>query len=301
EGLASLDYYEEARATFEELHTYAAQVSIALYAGSSLIELTQLDWITGRWSDSLARRQQILEWLERAQSQAYLEVKASSLFGQQHNDLGQAEVACQILTKTLAKVDSFDELQIVAFHLAELARALAALGSPEEAIEVVHKLVAAIKRGGYASHLSTLPLLKAYHLLVGHTHPGPIHEVMAALQQIERTNPRSHGRATVAALREGQGIALLRDTPHKALEPLRQAVSLWQTLGRPYDQIRALNGLGQALSQTENSREAQATFAEAQRLIKSLVAQLEDAELKASFLNSPLALGIRERFDRPQP
>jgi hypothetical protein len=78
-------------------------------------------------------------------------------------------------------------------------------------------------------------------------------------------------------------------------------VGLWQTLGRPYDQIRALNGLGQALRQVENSREAQATFAEAHRLIMSLVAQLEDAELKTSFLNSPLVQGIQERFDRPQP
>jgi DNA-binding SARP family transcriptional activator len=301
EGLAGLDYYEEARATFEELYAYAAHVSTALYAGSSLIELAQLDWLTGRWSDALARRQQILEWLERAQSQAYVEIKASSLFGQQHNDLGQAEVAYQILTQTLAKVRSFNELQVTAFHLAELARALVGLGSPEEAIEVVRELVAAVRRGGYDSRFSTLPLLKACHLFVGHTHLGPINEVMAALQQIERTNPRSHSRATVAALREGQGVALLRDTPYKAIEPLRQAVGLWQTLGRPYDQIRALNSLGQALSQTENGREAQATFAEAQRLIMLLVAQLEDAELKASFLNSPLVQGMRKRFDRPQP
>jgi tetratricopeptide (TPR) repeat protein len=288
EGLASLDYYEEARATFDELHAYAARVSTALYAGSSLVELAQLDWITGRWSDSFARRRQILEWLEQAQSQAYLEVKASSLFGQQHNDLGQAEVAYQILSKTLAKVHSFNELQMAAFHLAELARALVGLGSPEEAIEIVRELVATIKRGGYESRFSTLPLLKACYLFIGHTHPGPINEVMAALLQIEHTNPQSHSKATVAALREGQGVALLRNAPHQAVEPLRQAASLWQTLGRPYDRIRALNSLGQALSQTENSREAQAAFAEAHRLIKLLVAQLEDAELKASFLNSRL-------------
>lgn len=295
EGLAGLDYYEEARATFEELHTYAAQVSTALYAGSALIELAYLDWITGRWSDALARRQQILEWLERAQSQAYLEIKASSLFGQQHNDLGQIEVAYQILTKTLAKARSFNELQVTAFHLAELARALVALGSPEEAIEVMRELLVVIKRGGYESRHSALPLLNACYLLTGHTHPGPLNKVMAAL---EHSNQRSRSRATAAALCEGQGVVLLWDTPHQAIEPLRQAVSLWQTLGRPYDRIRALNSLGQALSQTENRQEAQTTFAEAHRLINSLMVQLEDTELKASFLNSPLVQGIRAHFDR---
>lgn len=297
EGLADLDYYEEARATFEELYTYAAHVSTALYAGSALIELAYLDWITGRWSGALARRQQILEWLERAQSQAYLEIKASSLFGQQHNDLGQAEVAYQVLTRTLTKVRSFNELQVSAFHLAELARALGALGSPEEAIEMVRELVEVIKRGGYESRHSTLPLLNACYLLAGHPHPGPLNKVMAAL---ERTNQRSRSGATAAALREAQGVAFLRDKPQQAIEPLRQAVSLWQTLGRPYDRIRALNSLGQALSQTENSREAQAAFVEAHRLINSLVAQLEEAELKASFLNSPLVLEIRERFAQPE-
>jgi hypothetical protein len=122
---------------------------------------------------------------------------------------------------------------------------------------------------------------------------------MMALQQIERTNPQSHRRSTVAGLCEAQGVALLPNTPHKAIEPLYQAVSLWQTLGRPYDQIRALSVLGQALSRTENSQEAQATFAEAHRLIESLAAQLEDADLKTSFLNSPLVYQIREYFDRP--
>ncbi|MFN8454540.1 MAG: tetratricopeptide repeat protein [Anaerolineae bacterium] len=301
EGLASLDYYEEARTVFDELHADAARVSIALSAGTSLIDLAQLDWLTGRWSDALARRPHILEWLERAQSQAYLEVKASSLFGQQYNDLGQAEVAYQILTRTLAKVRSFDEIQMTPVYLAELARALVALGSPEEAIDLVPELVAVIKRGNYVSRFSTLPLLKVYHLFAGYSQPGPINQVMVAFQQVERTNPGTHSRATTAALREGQGVALLGDRPHEAIEPLRQAVNLWQTLGRPYDHVRALNSLGQALIRAGEPDEVGVACNQALRLIESLAVQLEDAALKTSFLNSPVAQGIQELLDCPQP
>jgi len=289
EGLASLDYYEEARATFDELHVYASHVGTALYAGSSLIELAHLDWIMGRWSASLARHAQILEWLDRAQSQAYLEVKAGILFGQQHNDLGQAETAHQILAKILAKVHSFDELQMTAPYLAELARALMALGATEEALQVVRKLLAAVERGEYDSRFSTLPLLNAGRLLATSANPGPVAEVMAALQRIGDAKRQIRSKATVAALWEGHGLAALPEAAPQAIEPLRQAASLWQSLGRPYDQIQALNRLGQALSQAGNSQEAQATFAEAQRLIESLADQLEDSELKSSFLNSTLS------------
>lgn len=297
EGLASLDAYKEARITFEELHTYAARVHTTLYAGSSLVELAKLDWLTGRWQASLNRRPSILEWLKRAQSQAYVEVIAGTLFGWQCNDLGLAEEAQQILTKTLPKVRSFDELQLIAPHLSQLIRALTALGLDGEAAKVARELLAAIERGGYDSRYSPVALLMICHWLAGQDIPNLFDEVGYSLQRLEQSNAKERNPAAAAALHEAEGIVtLLQNTPQKAIEPLRQAVSLWQTLGRPYDQIRALSSLGQAVSQTKNSRQAREIFAEAHRLVESLAAQLEEAELKTSFLNSPPAQKIRERL-----
>jgi tetratricopeptide (TPR) repeat protein len=99
EALTGLGHYVEARAAFEELHTYATRVYAPLYAGSALVELAGLDWLAGRWKEALARRQQILDWLERSQSIGYLEVLASTLFGWMHNDLGQAHAAYRSLNR----------------------------------------------------------------------------------------------------------------------------------------------------------------------------------------------------------
>lgn len=133
--------------------------------------------------------------------------------------------------------------------------------------------------------------------LAGQDVPNLFDEVGYSLQRLEQRNAKERNPAAAAALHEAEGIVtLLQNTPQKAIEPLRQAVSLWQTLGRPYDQIRALSSLGQAVSQTKNSRQAREVFAKAHRLVESLAAQLDEAELKTSFLNSPPAQKIRERL-----
>jgi tetratricopeptide (TPR) repeat protein len=298
DGLASLDDYEAARATFEELHAYAARVGAALYGGSSLIELAHLDWIRGSWSASLARRHQILKWLERGQSQAYLEVIASTLFGRQHNDLGQAGAAHHILTGTLSKVRSFDELQMAASHLSELARALVALGLHDEALEIGQELVAAVKRGGYDSRLSALPLLSACYVLKAQADPQPLKTVLATMEDVERKNTRPTCRSISAALFESHGIrALQKNTPGQAIPAFRQAAGLWQELGRPYDQVRSLNELGQILISTGQVAEAREVIDQAHGLVESLAAQLEDFKLKSSFLNTSLVQEIGQAQD----
>jgi hypothetical protein len=88
---------------------------------------------------------------------------------------------------------------------------------------------------------------------------------------------------------EARGVlALSEKDPARAVEQLRQATTGWQTLGRPYDQVRTLTDLGQALVLAGDAGEARAAFDRALSLVESLAAQLDVAELKAAFLNSPL-------------
>lgn len=293
EGLASMDYYDEARATFEKLHAYAARVHTSLYAGSSLVELAQLDWITGRWQAALNYRPQILEWLERGQSLAYVEVIASILFGWQHNNLGQPAAAYEILTKTLPKVRGFDELQMTAPHLGQLARALAGLGLEEEAKQVERELLSAIQRSAYDSRFSTFPLLLVIHQLGAHLDPDLSHDITLTLHGLEQANTRIGSQATAAALYEGRGIiSLKQNAPRQAIESLGQAATLWQSLSRPYDQARALNSLGQALLRAGESEQGLVTLNQASQLMQFLAAQLEETELRNSFLNSTLVQAI---------
>lgn len=300
EGLASLDLYQEARTTFEALHAYATRVHTSLYAGSSLVELAKLDWLAGQWQASLNRRQSIFEWLERAQSQAYLEVIASILFGWQYNDLGQAKEAQQVLARTLPKVKSFNELQLIAPHLSQLIRAQTALGLQAEARNTVRELLDALERNDYDNRYSPISLLLLCHWLAEQPALSLLDEIVAGLNRLEQNRAKERNPTAAAALQEAEGmVRLLQETPVQAIAALRQAVTGWQALGRPYDQMRVLARLGQVLDDTGETIEARVAIDQATGLSQMLAAQLEDTELKTSFLESPPVQKIQNCLTQP--
>jgi hypothetical protein len=173
------------------------------------------------------------------------------------------------------------------------------LGLDADAMKVAHELLAAIERSGYDNCHSPMPLLLICHWLADGAVPTLLDEVVTALERLEQSSAKDPNPATAAALHEAEGIVvLLQETPVQAITPLRQDVRRWETLGRAYDQIRALNSLGQALLQMKNSREAEEALDEAQRLIELLAAQLEDAALRTSFFNSPLVQRNRKLLER---
>jgi hypothetical protein len=65
-------------------------------------------------------------------------------------------------------------------------------------------------------------------------------------------------------------------------------------MGRPYDQARALSGLGRALAAVDDSASARRAFDQALGKYDSLAAQLDDVELKRSFLNSGPVREVRD-------
>jgi pimeloyl-ACP methyl ester carboxylesterase/tetratricopeptide (TPR) repeat protein len=294
ETLTGLGRYAEARVTFEESQVYATRVHAPLYAGSVLVELTGLDWLAGRWRQALSRRQQIGEWLERSQSIGYLEVTASTLFGWMQNDLGQAHAAHQILEQELPKARSQAELQTTGPHLAQVARALVLLGMETNAADVVHELLELITRMPDFDPHNTVPLIFLCRWLAGSPTPGALDDAGAILLALERANAQIGGPETAAALSEARGmLALSEKEPLRALEQLRHAAADWQALGRPYDQARTLTDLGRVLILAGDAGEARTALDQALSLVESLAAQLDAAELKAAFLNSPLLQELR--------
>src|SRR6266545_3689711 len=292
--LARLGRYAEARATFEELQAYATRVHAPLFASTALVELTGLDWLAGRWRQALSRRQQIIERLERSQPIGYLEVTASTLFGWMHNDLGQAHVARQILEQELPTARSQAELQTTGPHLAQVARALILLDLETDAGDIVYELLELLSRTPDFNPDNTVPLIFLCRWLAGHPTPSALDDARVILLTLERGDAQIGSRETAAAVSEARGmLALSEKEPLRAVEQLRQAAAGWQTLGRPYDQTRTLTDLGRALALAGDASEARAALDQAQSLVESLAAQLDAAELKAVFLNSPLVQELR--------
>jgi tetratricopeptide (TPR) repeat protein len=206
-----------------------------------------------------------------------------------YNELGQAQTARQVLEKTLPKVKSFNELQLTAPHLRQLVWALSTLGLESMAAKLVQELLQVIDQQPHIARHRTMPLLFTCYWFADRSTP----QTKASLQRLERIHIQLDNSITAAALSEGRGlVALTEGNSLQAVEQFRQAVTFWQRLNRPYDQARALNGLGQALIQVGESDEAGVTYDQALSLVESLAVQLEDVELKTSFLNSTLIQDI---------
>jgi tetratricopeptide (TPR) repeat protein len=285
--LTDLGLPAEARVIVEELRAYAVRMQTPLFAGIALITLVKLDWLTGRWQSALARRQEIMEWISRGQSITYLEVIADTTFAWMHNDLGQAEVARRILEQAQPKVTGRAEIQTTGSHLVQHVRALGMLGFEDEATEAARRFLVLMEQqqSFVDTSMSTLMVCRWFASRV----PDMRAELNSSLAQLESAHAQYGSPVTAAALSEGCGlVALSERDAHRAVEYLQPAAAQWQALGRPYDQIRVLVALGRALSQAGAADEARLVLDQALNLVESLAAQLEDAEVQAAFLCSPL-------------
>jgi DNA-binding SARP family transcriptional activator len=287
ERMTDLGLSAEARAIVEELRTYAVRMQIPMFAGGSLIRLARLDWLTGHWQSALARRQEILAWIGQGQSISYLEVVASTTFAWMHNDLGQAEVARQILEQVRPKVGSRAEIQTTGPHLGQQVRALGLLGFEVEATEAARQfLELSEQQQDYWD--STMPHLAVCRWFASRA-PDMRVELKTSLAQLERADAQLGSPVTAAALSEGVSLVALSERDGlRAVDNLRHAAARWQALGRPYDQVRVLVALGSALLQAGTTGETRLALDQALNLVEQLAAQLEDAEVQAAFLCSPL-------------
>jgi tetratricopeptide (TPR) repeat protein len=159
--------YDEQRAVLEELSSYATGVRAALFAGGAQVELARLEWKRGQWRAALARRPEILSWMERAPSIGVLRTMSSSLFARVHNDVGQPGQALEHLQATLSLVRSQNEAQTLGPYLGQMARALAAKGRGEEAAGILQELLEAVQdipyvhRNSVAASVWRRPMLMA--------------------------------------------------------------------------------------------------------------------------------------------
>jgi tetratricopeptide (TPR) repeat protein len=285
--LTDLGLPADARVAVEELHAYAVRMQIPLFAGLSSVLLVRLDWATGHWQRALSRREEVLAWIDRGQSIGFLEVNANTTFVRMHNDLGQPEVARRILEQARPKVESRAETQTTGPHLGQEVRALGMLGFEDEATEVARRFLVLIEpEHGYLDN--PMSVLMVCRWFAGRAADMRA-ELSACLTELELAHAQYNTIATAASLGEGRGVVALREGEAlRAVEYFQQAADQWQALGRPYDQARTLTDLGLALLQSGSAAEAHAALDGALGLVEALAAQLEDADMKAAFLASPV-------------
>ena len=299
EGLMIFDRYEDARRALTELLEYATSVHAPLFAGSALVELARLDWHQGKWSAALARQTEVDSWISQGQSLAYVEVIGTTLFGSIYNDLGEAERGRELLEAKLTVARRMSELQTTIPLLGELARSLSLLGQEEASKEIAGDYLRLTEQRAYLHHWNISRLLIMSRWLA---HQEDVQRVRWSVQRLEKAHAQFGSRESEAAAHEGRGVLALADEepPLTAAAHFRRAAQGWQEMGWPYNQARALHALAQSLLQGGEQKEAQEVLAQAWELVEALAAQLDDADLKTAFLNSPLATGIQEARRQPQ-
>jgi tetratricopeptide (TPR) repeat protein len=210
------------------------------------------------------------------------------VLGWLHNDLGQVNAAREELEHELSKARSAAELQTTVPHLGQLARAYAILGLGSETAKLVQELVDWIDRIAFAHPYSTMPLLFACQWLARCPLDGALDDARACLRRLERADEQLGGNSeTAACLDEARGSVALAEGEHaRAVQGFGQAAARWEEMGRPYDQARTLGGLGHALLGIDDPTAACEAFDQALAIWDSLAAQLGDADLKRTFLNS---------------
>jgi tetratricopeptide (TPR) repeat protein len=287
EALIYLGRYEQARNLLEEAIAYTQRRHVLYIAEGAARMLAEVDQLTGRWSAALRRLQAMIEFAGSEQPAGLFQIYVGLILGRLYNNLGLVEEAHKLLTGALAgPVKSLDPCVAL---LGELARAEAVRGRPEAVVAAIREILKWTGQAGYLFPNIGMSLLFICRLPVAFGLPEMVRSAHSAQQQLERLD-RQYGTPTTAAcLPEGKGwLALAEANVAVSAASFRQAAAKWQELGHPYDQARALSGLGQALIQTGDRDGAKLVSERAADLISALAMQLDDPELKSSFLNSPL-------------
>jgi tetratricopeptide (TPR) repeat protein len=286
DGLVGLSRYAEARAIYHDLYGYASQKYVRAFIGAALLLSLGLDWLAGRWRAALVSRSQVI-----AVTKGPWRVWAATRFAHMENDLGRAEAARLELERMLPDALRWGEMQTTVPYLAQLVRTYAALGREAQAETTGRQLLDLIDHNASLHSECVMALLIICRWYA--TRPGALDAAQGCVVRLERSYSQNRSPEAEAALAEGRGIvALAAGHLPEAGAQFQQAATCWQAIGCPYDQARALAGLGRARL-TLGDAAARTAFNGALALFDTLAAELDDGDLKRSFLASPLVRETR--------
>jgi tetratricopeptide (TPR) repeat protein len=278
----------EARELAQDYVQFANKLGNRFIESHSFLKLLPIDWLGGHWKTALGYLPEI-EKLDFGIGNIW----ANYTLGVIDNDLGRINEARDRLDRTFEAAIKTDEIQTVAPHLGELIRTYAALGLESKTDEFVETLIHNIDSTPFYHSDSVIPLFYASYWTLMHRKHVALENGEACVSRIDKAFQQLNLPRTKAALAEARGyLALAKGRPDQASEHFREAVKIWEEIERPYDQARALNGLGRALMPAGDLKGASEAYDQAMGIVESLADQLEDEELKGSFLSSHLVRQI---------
>jgi tetratricopeptide (TPR) repeat protein len=291
EGLVYLGRYDQARDVLLEASAYARRMHLPYIAVAASRLLADMEWSTGHWSVALAHVQSMVDRSHEEKMAGLGRLYFGILLARIHNDLGQAETAYRQLTEAVSgATNSLDPR--VAF-LGELARAEAARGRPKAAAAAASEIVEWTDQARYLFPNIAMALLFICRAPFAFDYLEMAGHARSAWRQLQRLDRQYNTQITSACRLEGEGwLALAEPELSQAVAAFEEAVALWRELGQPYDTIRALSGWGEVLTRQGHHNKATAALEQAMSLIDDLASQLEDPDLKRSFLDSALVRGI---------
>lgn len=282
--------YEEALADYEAYHEYAHRKRDGFNEAFGLMIITIADWYCSRWASALNRLP-----LFKDEMVGIWKVWEHLLLGKIENDLGQPEIACRDLESLLSVALRAEEIQTSVPYLGELARAYVALGRDSEATHMVEQYLALIDDNPYFHDGSIASLLFSCQWFAAQGDKVSLEKCRASVNRLERAFNQLPFPEANASFEEGRGYLALANGHHtQAAENFRNALEVWEALGRHYDQARTLGSLGNALKARNDLKEAVNALDESLQLIGILAEQLVDEEIKSSFLDSQLVTEIRQ-------
>jgi tetratricopeptide (TPR) repeat protein/predicted Ser/Thr protein kinase len=289
ELLMNLGRYDEAREILNTYWEFVLQFHSRFYEGAACYHLVNLDWMTGRWSEALANRSTIQELRIGLHRLWSLRTQAGMEY-----DLGRPGEMLEELEESLDIALQSGEIQTSVPYLGQLLRAYVALGNQAKASSSVEKILELIDQAPYfeSNCVMTLFYVSQWFLLKGDA--DALMEGRGCLERLEKVHGQINTPESEASLEEASGALALQEKDHSsAVKRYERARELWQKLGRPFDEARALASLGQAQVNTGALEAAREAFDDASQLLDALSEQLDD-EQKASFLDSELVTAVRE-------
>jgi class 3 adenylate cyclase/tetratricopeptide (TPR) repeat protein len=285
--------YQEAISIHRDDLEYSKRLNNPIITASALLRLATTEWFTGQWDLALARIPNF-----RDKFVGIWEVWATLAIGTVANTLGKPAEACRELEGQLSLAVRANESQTTIPYLGELARSYAALGRTEAAKNVIEEYLAFIDHNPFFHDGSIVPLRFSCQQFAYNKDLSNLEKCRESITRLKSLRDQfPYGEAT-ASLEEAKGYLAHAEGEHEqAVERFRKASEVWKSIGRPYDQARALGFLGHALSADANQDKAAKAYREALDIIDSLAGQLEDPNLKEAFLNSQLVSEIREAND----
>jgi DNA-binding SARP family transcriptional activator/tetratricopeptide (TPR) repeat protein len=291
EGLLYQGAYKQARDIFEQAIAYTRRMNVPYITDAAERMLAEVEWLTGDWQTALARLKPLIKKAGQGELAGTLGIYLGMTLGRIYNDLGQIETAHAQLRESLATIESSSARMVL---LGEMLRTEVKLGYRDAIAAAVAEILDWTVQVTHLFPSINMTLLYICSLPGAFGLSDLVDAARTASEQLKRLNGQYRTQAIEACRLEGQGwLTLAEAESPKEYTYFERAAVCWQDLSHPYDQARALTGLGQALTQTDNEAGARAALGQAQALVNSLAAQLEDPLLKASFQKSALVQKIR--------